>query len=238
MGLGTNLVAIAIIAIVVLVFYDELSSAISDFFKSEEEKEQAEVFDIKPVVNVPLCDLAITFFGEIEHELFSLPTILRFEFGENTAHPEIAQFQFINCQQAQFQIASFLPRLSTNIIILQEEITDFELTTDQLAELNLSPQEIQQIDLINLIETKFNMQLKVRSVGQLFEFRECSAFNPELCKIVILPAGVVPEPFAFQKTFLITKLPFQNYNIEIVIFGQKINELETNQPFVYNVRLT
>ncbi len=239
MGLTSNLIAIAIIAVVVLVFYDEISDAFGDFFKTEEEKTQAEVFDFKPVLGLPTCDLAITFFGEIEHELFSLPEILRFEFGENTGHPEIAQFQFINCQSAQFQIASFFPRLETNIKIFQEEITEFEITPDQLAELNLTPQDLRQLQplLLEPFGRDFQMQLKIRSVGQLFEFRECSSFNPELCGTIELPAGIIPEPFTFQKTFLITQLPLQNYNIEIVIVGERINQLETQQPFVYNVRI-
>ena len=238
MSLTSNLIAIAIIAVVTLVFYDEISDAFGDFFKTQEEKTQAEAFDIKPVIGLPTCDLAITFFGEIEHVLFSLPEILRFEFGANTAHPEIAEFQFLNCQQRQFQIASFFPRLETNIKIIQEEIAQFEITPDQLAELNLTPQELRQLALLEPFGRDFQMQLKIRSVGQIFEFRECSSFNPELCGIIKLPAGIIPEPFTFQKTFLITQLPLQNYNIEIVIVGERINDLETEQPFVYNVRLT
>jgi len=236
LGLTTNLIAIAIIAVVGLVFFEEISSGFSSFFETVSVDETQKALDIKPISARPTCDLAITFFGEIEHELFSLPTILRFEFGENTNRPQIAEWQFINCQGSQTQIASFLPRLATNIQIFQQESAEFQITTDQLAELNLSPTDIAQLDLINLFETDYQMQLTVRPVGSGSTFRSCGALFPDLCRTVTLPSGVVPEPFAFEKTFLIKNLPLQEYDIVIVIEGQRINDLEANQGFVYNVR--
>ncbi len=236
MAILATLVVIAIILITSLIFFEEISSGFNSFVSGQSEQGFAGDVDFQPVQGSPTCDLAITFFGEIEHELFSLPAISRFEFGDNTSHPEIAEWQFVNCQATSAQIASFLPRLPTNIKIFQEETTDFEITPDQLAQLNLSPSDIAQLNVINIFDQEFEMQLKVKSAGQQFQFRQCGTFQQGLCKTILLPSGLIPEPFTFQKTFLIKSLPLQDYDIEVVIAGERINDLETNQPFIYNVR--
>ncbi len=268
MGIGMTLVAVAVIAVVGLIFYDEVSSGIGSFFSDQEAQALATELDIKPATpQTPICDLAITIKGELEHDFFG--TILQggvadldFQFGENTFFPQVAEWQFINCQ-GNFQIASFFPRLSTNIQILQEggSIGNTELTTNQLTALSvvdneqllfsgdeqqvrdqlftnfqLTIDDLQTNDLILIWDEVYDLELKIKSVNNSVNFRECSTFNPELCQQIIFKAGIVEEPATFSKTFLIKKLSLEEYNIEIKLPNQKINDMPPSVPFIYNVR--
>ncbi len=187
---------------------------------------------------------------------------LKFKFGEGTFFPQVAEWQFTGCQEGSVQIASFIPRLPAHIQILQEvgiindddtlttnqlvtlDITDqqeMELSGDQqevqqqLINLDISAEDLQTNDLIALWDEVYLMKLKIKSTSGV-EFRECNTFNKNLCKELIWKAGLIEEPATFEKTFLIKGLPLEEYDIEIVIENQKINDLLPNQPFIYNVR--
>lgn len=271
MGLTINLIGIAIILVVGFVFYSEISDGVSGLLADRELQSQNDALDIRGDQNtLATCDLVMTIKGELEHDLFAgffesagLNVELTFEFGENTFFPQVAEWQFTNCQGGNLQIASFIPRLQTNVLILQESGVinedDTGLTTNQLVtlditgeqeatlsgnqeevaqqlfDLNLSVGDLQTNDVLALWDETYLMKLKVRSLDGV-SFRECNSFNPELCKDIIFKAGLVQTPQTFEKTFLIKNLPLEEYNVEIVIEGQKINDLEPNQPFIYNVR--
>jgi len=233
------IIGLVIIAVVVLVFYEEVSAGFASFQSDAQTQVIQKELEITPTPGQITCDLIITIFGEIEHKLFSLPTILRFEFGDegglfgiSTNHPEVATWQF-DCGFSQ--IASFLPRLPTYLQIISENAPT-KITNEQFQALNLSPQELQSLDLVNLASTTYKMKLKIIDADNPIKFRECGTLYPDLCRTVILPAGVVPEPFAFQKTFIIKDLPKQDYNIEITIEGQIINDLAANEPYLYLLR--
>ncbi len=86
---GIAFVIIALVAFVlILSFASETVADIRDDTK--------EALDQAKVDFTGNCDLHITFFGEIDSVLFSVPTALDFRFGDNTQHPEIAQWSF-NC---------------------------------------------------------------------------------------------------------------------------------------------
>lgn len=86
---GIVFVIIGLVALVFLLSF--ASESIADITEDTKEAiDQAKV-DFKGN-----CNLHITFFGEIDSILFSIPTALDFRFGSNTQHPEIAQWRF-NC---------------------------------------------------------------------------------------------------------------------------------------------
>ena len=268
MAITTSIIGIAIILVVGFIFYAEISSGVSGFFADQDLKSQNDALDIKPDENtLATCDLVITIKGELEHDF--LGTLaqggiadLEFKFGEGTFFPAIAEWQFTHCQGGNLQIASFIPRLPTNIMILQEVgiiNDDITLTTNQLFALditdvqqlsfsgneqevrqqavsfNLSVDDLQTNDLILFWDESYVMRLKIKQLDGV-SFRECNSFNQNLCKELIWKAGIVEEPATFEKTFLIKGLPLEEYDIEIVIENQRINDLAPNQPFVYNVR--
>jgi len=84
---GIIFIIIGLVALVFLLSF--ASESIADITEDTKEAiDQAKV-DFKGN-----CNLHITFFGEIDSILFSLPTALDFRFGANTQHPEIAQWFF------------------------------------------------------------------------------------------------------------------------------------------------
>ena len=112
---------------------------------------------------------------------------------------------------------------------------DQQEVQQQLINLDISAEDLQTNDLIALWDEVYLMKLKIKSTSGV-EFRECNTFNKNLCKELIWKAGLIEEPATFEKTFLIKGLPLEEYDIEIVIENQKINDLLPNQPFIYNVR--
>lgn len=95
MGIVTGLVALAIIGVVVIFFYD----AIIDWI--EDRREDAELLKFQRMHDIPkgLCTLNITFFTEVRNSFLLPPPFidLFYELGGATAHPEIAEF-FWNCR--------------------------------------------------------------------------------------------------------------------------------------------
>ena len=225
MGAQTTLLLLAVLLIVGFIFYEEISTGVSAFSEDRAQADVEKELEIEKEAGQELCDLVITFYGEIEHQLFSLPTILRFEFGSNTNHPEVAVWDYKNCG---LTTATLIPRLGIYLSMIQEDQTFDELTSDELTALNISPQ---QLDLINVGSTSYNMQIKIIDADDTTNFRACGTSNPDLCRVIVLPSGVVPEPYEFQKTFIIKKIPKQDYIIEITIKGQKINNLSANAPY-------
>jgi len=89
MGIVIGLVAIAILAIIGLIFYEYISEGFDSFKTEIVESEASEAYQIIPEENQEVCNLRLTVYGEIEYELFSIPVELRFEFGENTNNPQV-----------------------------------------------------------------------------------------------------------------------------------------------------
>ena len=268
MGITTTIIGIAIIFVIGLIFYSEISSGISGFLSDADLQSQNDALDIKSDANtIATCDLVISIKGQLEHDFFGSIAQggiadLRFVLGEDSFFPPVAEWQFTNCQGGNLQVASFIPRLQTNILIASEmgiindddtlttnqlvtlDLTgqqeaslsgDQEQVQQQLIDLNLSVDDLQENDLIALWDEVYLMKLKIRELNGV-SFRECNTFNQNLCKELIWKAGLIEEPATFDKTFLITGIPLAEYNVEIVIENQKINDLAPNQPFIYNVR--
>ncbi len=233
MGLGLTIIGLLALLIIGFVFYEEITNGIDAFAEDRAQTEVEEELGIVVEVDETgkptqeLCDLVITFYGEIEHELFSLPTILRFEFGSNTNHPEVAVWEYRNCG---LTLATFIPRIPTYLTMISEDSNLDKLTDDELTALSLTSKELEQLDLISTGDS-YNMQIKIIDADDRSTFRNCGTTHPDLCRVVILPAGVVPEPYEFQKTFIIKKIPKQDYIIEITIEGQRINSLSANAPY-------
>ena len=199
MGIVIGLVAIAILAIIGLIFYEYISEGFDSFKTEIVESEASEAYQIIPEENQEVCNLRLTVYGEIEYELFSIPVELRFEFGENTNNPQVVVYEWKGCK-------------GTENLSIYDYIEDAELQS-----------------LINVVETDFTMKLRLvdNEKNNEEKSRKC-------CEI---PQGIVATPMEFYESFIFNDIPKKNYDLEIIIDGQKINNKITNSPYIYKIRI-
>ena len=83
--------------------------------------------------------------------------------------------------------------------------------------------------LINVVETDFTMKLRLVDNEKNYEEK-----SRKCCEI---PQGIVATPIEFYESFVFNDIPKKNYDLEIIIDGQKINNKITNSPYIYKIRI-
>ena len=201
MAIVAGLIALAILSIVGLIFYDEVKDGWDSFMSDQDDDDIAKVFGLTPTGTQEVCSLRLDVYGEIEYLWYSVPVELRFEFGDNTNNPQVVEWKWFGCEGSDSESFSI---------------------SDYLAQAELQ-------SLISVVDTSYKMNLRlVDSNGNFKELdtRVC-------CEIGV---GVIPTPIEFRETFLVKDIPKNNYDLEITIESQKINNKPTNSPYIYQIR--
>lgn len=229
MGIIAGIIALAILAIALIIllpmFSDQFTQTTETFYKKVEAGEIGNNAKIGDVV----CDLKITFYGELDFAnqdartvWFANPfeTNLVVFMNDNTAHPEIAQYEWKNCyEHGKFSLLS-----------LFDGVTGLELMEIMANEDKLSKLDVSGIAL----NDSFTLTIQgENNNGDLIidKFR-----NTDWSKRIVIDDGTqIKIPYAFQARFTLSDVVYDNYTIEVNAIGKSINNNPSNQPLIYHV---
>lgn len=238
--MGAGLIAVAIILVVIVFFYSQVSEAYDAFFEKLNEGSTAGKLKPTAAPGQEVCDLKIIVRGDIDHVLFSIPTILSWNFGEEstlfglwTIDHGAFESSWLSCNTPN--TLSFFNMIPVpQIEKLTEPFDKIEpiINTDaKLQSFSIANPEFSKLTLIAFGSSSYAMEISLHAGDKFLDKNNKSGMT----KTVLIGAGIIPEPIGFEKTFLIENIPRQDYELKVVIVDQKINDMPSNNPYVTNI---
>ena len=228
MGLTGLVLGIAVIAIALVIlvpfFNDSFASVTEQFY----QKVESDTIGKKAVAGDTVCDLKITFYGELDFAnqdgrttLIANPfeTNLVVFMNEKTDHPEIAQYEWKNCYvKGGSAFASLLGG-----------VTGLELLGDY------ANQKTVKLDVSGIaLGDSFSLKIEGEdNNGNLL--RDSFGNTVWEKKVVIDDWSQIKIPYAFQVRYKLNDVVYDNYELSVNAIGKSINNNPSNQPLIYNV---
>ena len=216
------LFGIIIVGILGLVFYSFISDGLSSFARDQADVQEAGKLYPNPQVGETICDLKLIIKGTLDHKLFSLPTVLVWHLNENSL-----QSTWLSDSCFKTGTASFLSLLPQPYF---EKLDDYSFKSSSTKLSYIDGK--QELDLIGIGDTEYEIEIKLVDVnGKVID----SKTFPNLKKKIFLPSGTIPEPYAWDKTFLLDNIPRRDYTVEVYMIGEIINNLDAGEAYKLQV---
>jgi len=215
MGLGTVLIAVAIIIIgfpIVMAFAgQEIDSLLQDL----EDKQDAQDFGNNPSAGDVRCDLKIHVEGELDFDRTSgIPSFLQIGnlevyMGNAGGYPQVVNAVWSNCRIQSFSLVSFFGNIQ-RLALVQGDSFELEMTGKS----NTNGKALTE-----------NSNTQV--------WRNDVEFTTVTIPIVELTS--VDLPVSWQTDYFLTNVKIDDYELRFFAVGGSINNMGTNKPLQYDV---
>lgn len=227
MGLTGLVIGFAVILIVLVILFPFFSDSFSNAVDAFDTKLEANAIGNKPITGSTVCDLKFTVYGELDFANQDARTVLIpnpletnlvLFMNKKTSHPEIAQYQWLNCYQKG-------GTLSLNSLF--GGLTGLDLLADE--------------------QKQVKLDVTGTALGDSFTFKISGANkNGELLidklgrtswekRVVIEDWSQIKIPYGVSARFTLDDVVRDNYTVEINAVGKSINNMPSNEPYIYHI---
>ena len=195
--------------------------------EEEEEEDKArkigETFGNDPKIGQEVCDLKFTLYGELDFKnqdgrtkIFSTPDdlLLHVFMNEKTDHPEIAKYEWKNCQ----------PYGETSLLSLFGALSGLELLQQNLLMLDYRGFSLGD---------NFTMRIEgENSMGEIMIDGDEVRWERQ---VIIEQGAQITIPYSFELVYGFNDIVKEDYNLKITAKDKSINQQPVNKPYIYNV---
>ena len=211
--MGAGIYFAIIVIIFTVMFYTQVSEAVGTVLNDLDETSVATKLKPTAAAGQEICDAKIIIRGDITDEFGSVLTDWRL--GEESVlfglfHEDHGAFEtvWLNCTKPEAAL-SFL-----NLI----PVLQLEKLEEAFQKLSF---------FVSLTTETYDLEITLTSGERFFDRHNKAGMT----KQITVESGLHPDPLGFKKIFLIENIPKQQYTLEVVIVGEKINGMTANKPY-------